>query len=680
MDGGRDTPEVGDHIRRARDRAFIGRAAEIEVLGSALDGAPGAARVVWVHGPGGIGKTSLLHWVDTRARTLGRPVLMVDGRDLRSPDDLAAAFARAGQDPGAVVLVDTFEQCQWLESFLRDRVLPGVPADVLVVIAGRTGPDLQWVIDPGWAGTMHELAVGPLSRDDAHRLLSAGGLSRSVHDAVIRFAGGNPLTLSLAVAVAGSERTDGADWAPSAEVLRSLLGRLVGDVPDDAHRRTLEVAALAATTTEALLRVALPDQDTSTLFAWLRDQPYIDSSPTGLFPHDVVREALVADLKWRDRRALDAVRTRLGEHLLSRVRLSGEREAAEVMGDLLYLHRDLLSDAFGWDGRGGVADEPLASADEHLVRELAARLLGPEMAALVDHWLRRQPHAFVLYRTTDTLRPVGFSTRLTFAAPPEEQDLERDPVLREAWAYCRAVGLREGDTFAMARFVVHDPAEPAAAHARDLTYWLALARVARNSAICAGFLVYADPPAWTRRLGGAMLDTGGRVELDGREYALFGRDWRGYRFEDWLLEVVGAQTSEDARPAIERPDLDDAVREALGLWGRPLALAGTTLGRAVTPSTSSAEGEADPRAVDAAVRSLVRSALASMRGDERALQGHDAVVATYLSGPATQKGAARRLGVPFSTYRRHLSRGLDALTDAVWAVLRGGVAGSSEHH
>lgn len=62
----------------------------------------------------------------------------------------------------------------------------------------------------------------------------------------------------------------------------------------------------------------------------------------------------------------------------------------------------------------------------------------------------------------------------------------------------------------------------------------------------------------------------------------------------------------------------------------------------------------------------MRKALQGMRTDQRTLRGHDAVEATYLGAAATQQAAAQRLGVPFSTYRKHLKRGVDDLCDRLW--------------
>jgi DNA-directed RNA polymerase specialized sigma24 family protein len=41
---------------------------------------------------------------------------------------------------------------------------------------------------------------------------------------------------------------------------------------------------------------------------------------------------------------------------------------------------------------------------------------------------------------------------------------------------------------------------------------------------------------------------------------------------------------------------------------------------------------------------------------------------TYLKGAPTQEAAAEVLGLPFSTYRRHLSKAVEQLTELLWAA------------
>ena len=65
--------------------------------------------------------------------------------------------------------------------------------------------------------------------------------------------------------------------------------------------QALAVCAHLRFTTEELLADILGHDQAAELFAWLRDLPFIERGPRGLFPHDLAREVLDADLRWRDR-------------------------------------------------------------------------------------------------------------------------------------------------------------------------------------------------------------------------------------------------------------------------------------------------------------------------------------------------------------------------------------------
>jgi hypothetical protein len=41
---------------------------------------------------------------------------------------------------------------------------------------------------------------------------------------------------------------------------------------------------------------------------------------------------------------------------------------------------------------------------------------------------------------------------------------------------------------------------------------------------------------------------------------------------------------------------------------------------------------------------------------------------TFVRAAPTQEAAAEVLGLPFSTYRRHLARAVDQVTEVLWAV------------
>jgi hypothetical protein len=128
---------VAARLRRARERRFVGRAGELELFRAALDTPEPPFTVLWVHGPGGVGKSALLRAFADSAADAGATATLLDLRDVEpSP----SGFTTALGEPGRVLLLDTWESAAPLDGWLRERFLPALPADSVVVVAGRVPP------------------------------------------------------------------------------------------------------------------------------------------------------------------------------------------------------------------------------------------------------------------------------------------------------------------------------------------------------------------------------------------------------------------------------------------------------------------------------------------------------------------------------------------------------------
>lgn len=165
--------------------------------------------------------------------------------------------------------------------------------------------------------------------------------------------------------------------------------------------------------------------------------------------------------------------------------------------------------------------------------------------------------------------------------------------------------------------------------------------------------------------------TGADFVVGGGRYGLFAHDFRRVP-ADALLELVTerALAGEVRTPRVSappplvlsQPEFDQSVRQALRNVHRPDLLARNPLLR-----TRLAADRAGAREPDAAVlAALVRAAVDSLRAHPRDDKLFRAVDRTYLRPASTQEGAAATLGLPFSTYRRHLAQGVGRVVAWLW--------------
>ena len=672
--GQRDS--FASRLGAARDRLFVGREDEQALFQAALSEQPGAAPVHYLHGPGGIGKSALLLRFAQEARRAGRLVVEVDGRTVSpTPADFTAAAEDAVAEPGTVLLVDTFERCQGLEGWLWEQFLPRLPLGTVAVVAGRVPPDPRWVSDPGWAGLLNVVALRNLTPGNAVAFLTARGVPEKAHEALLSFTGGNPLALALAAALAASGDEGGAeagrtawtpDWTPSQDVIATLLPQLIGEPPSDAHRKALEICAHAYVTSESLLRALIGDRAPA-LFAWLRAQPYVETTSLGLFPHDVVRESLVADLRWRDPEGFAAFHKELHHHLFEQLRAAPSIQLLPATAALLYLYRtDGHMDRFhGWHSTGLVYDRPCAPADEARVVELVGRTEGAESAAIARYWLDQQPAAFRVYRDARTDEIVACSAWLRLT---DEHGCALDPVVAAAWQHVRAHGpLRTDEHLAVARFTVYPESYQRPSPPTTLTQWRAMGEIFRADHLAWHFIVMRDDGYWNEHLEHFDMEPTPTAAVVGdHPYRLFGHDWRTRPVVPWLAAktdamLTGAEdpgAAEQASPeliVLSRPEFDSAVRDALRALRRPEALAVNPLNRSRLVLESGGS-----------LREVLERAVETLRHERGGDKRQRALAATYLKGVPTQEVAAELLGLPFSTYRRHLTSAVERVGELLW--------------
>jgi len=290
---------VWDRLSQLRRCRFVGRTGERALFHSVLRETQLPWQLLYIFGPGGIGKTTLLQkfaFICEQAKT---PVIYIDARNIEpTPDSFLSTLHIATgcirQDSliekiaehlgHYVILIDTYETLTPLEAWLREIFLLQLPQDALVVLAGRQPPDSTWRTDPGWQALIHTISLRNLSPQESQTYLNKRQIPAQQHQAVLNFTHGHSLALSL-VADVFAQRGD-IHFRPedAPDVVKTLLEQFVQELPSPVHRAALEIGALVRLTTEALLAETLRLQDAYELFQWLRGLSFIESGASGLFP------------------------------------------------------------------------------------------------------------------------------------------------------------------------------------------------------------------------------------------------------------------------------------------------------------------------------------------------------------------------------------------------------------
>ncbi|MFI0242081.1 hypothetical protein [Streptomyces sp. NPDC016845] len=351
------------------------------------------------------------------------------------------------------------------------------------------------------------------------------------------------------------------------------------------------------------------------------------------------------------------------------------------VGSLQFLYRGAghMAQSHAWYTPGLVEDHPYDSSDEADVLAFAEHAEGPDALGPVRYWLRNRPQDFHVQRLRGAPAAAAFSAWLR---PDPFQGREDDPVAAAAWEHVSAHGppLAPGRHMVLDRFHVYPRHYQRPSPVMDLMLWRMLGELLRDSGLAWSFIVLRDDGFWNAHMtfcDMAPLDR--PVTVGGHPYRIFAHDWRGVAPRDWLAEkqrtlLTGTDgdfgpAATDGSPApapsptvMTRPEFAAAVRSALRDLRRPRALEANPLSRSRLVTD---HGMTLREVLSNAVAGLVTG-----RGGDKA---HQVATLAFLEGAPTQEAAARRLNMPYSTYRRHLTTATSRIEERLWRHERTGL-------
>jgi hypothetical protein len=269
---------------------------------------------------------------------------------------------------------------------------------------------------------------------------------------------------------------------------------------------------------------------------------------------------------------------------------------------------------------------------------------------------------------------IAFSLGLLL---PTGTALDReDPVARAVLEHVDRVSpARPGERIHLTRVVggarefERDPYAVLVGSVNALTTWLTLP-------LAWSFTAPTDEEFWGPFFDYIALERVGEVEAGGRRSTLHGIDWRRLSPDRWMdLMNDRERTGETGlappsllRPApLDRESFAAAVRAALRDLHRDDRLATNPLaGSRLVPGSAGGP--------PAAVRGAILRAVDVIGRAPRGAESRRVLDRTFVRPAPTQEAAAEVLGLPFSTYRRHLAAAIDELVELLWAVEIGATA------
>ena len=656
--------------RRAR---FTGRRIEIAQFMELLDPDMPLA-VLYVHGLGGVGKSCLLNHCAELAAEQGHACLRLDARQIPAEPRGIEGVLGLDQDQASngttladfdLLLIDSLEYWRSLEAWLADSLLPRLPARLRIVLAGRHPPAADWRLDPGWCELMSVVELGNFRRGEILDYLMTRGLDDAWLDTVIQSTRGYP----LGMAMMADQLNQGQDLNPikSLEMTRELVARLVSGQQSPAQRQALYASAVAAELSEATLARLLPGEDAGALFDWLGSLSCMLPGDSGLYPHDLVRDYLLDELRLRQPGRYEYFAGALFElevtAALGDAAMSWQEAATRATRGLYALRHVAALEGLLTVETGDRLYLDQASGFE--IPEIEARINHFESAdsvAIFRHWIELQPQGLLVFRDA-ARRMIGFCFNLELSAIDAGQ-LGRDPVAERLWQrICEQTSPGPGDAMMCTRYWMHCEQYQQSGLVAMMALSLCAGHVVTSpDQIIQALVSHSPNPAWQAfaRMAGIDHSPHNRAELGGQWFEFIYSDWRKVDRIEWVRQfarqvtggryrglAIGGPAAVDLAPT----DFDKAFKQLLNDLHDSHALASNPL----LDCFRSDPGRGGDASAVQALRKTMRQLIAGL-GENARTERHGRVLErAYLKPVASQQLAADSLNLAYSTYRRLLA-------------------------
>lgn len=681
-----------DILQQQRKRNFVGRQNEISFFEQLLKEKEPSIHLLYIYGPGGQGKTTLLKQFADLCKGSSTPFIQLDCRYIEShPDSFRKAFQAASPfeadmnsidayEGNMVLLIDTYEKLKPLDDWLRLEFLPELPSNAITVIAGRSHLSLNWKNDPGWQGITTIFALPELSDTESKQLLSRRNIPAEQVKRIVGYTHGNPLALSIVADMFVQRKDAHFDPLDSPDIMKALLEQFVQEVPSPAHKAALELCSLVYTTTEKLIEEVLGAQLANELFNWLTTLGFIEKSNTGIYPHDLVRDAIASEMHWRNPDWYRHLHIKTQQYFIARLlRQSGEKQR-EVLFGLIFLHRmnPAVKPFFEFQETGNSWQDKMKTDDRKHLIAMVKKYEGDEAVGFVENWLEHPAADIWIFRDAEKI-PAGFVLKINMEKISTET---HDPVINALLPYKKEWKINEGELMTafhswMSRDHYQNVSGIQSAIFLGIVQWYFTQGLAVSMLRC------ANPEFWQQILNYADLYQVPALnhELNEQCYGWYMHDWRKRAPLAWLELMGKREINEEDTSTIQtqatetgytEQNFTDAIYEALKQLNNPKKIIGNPL---LNARFVQRVNEEEPTAINLALAladKLTRS-IASLENSPKDEALHRVLYRTFINPVGSQEQTADFLYMSFSTYRRQVKKGVERIADMLWLEEKKGV-------
>ena len=308
---------ISDRLLKLNKATFVGREKEIKGFKELVKSKQTEYYVCFVHGIGGIGKTSMVKelissldkkitsvFMDCREiEPTENGFLSVLGSEIKikgSRISLPQVVKKLEKIKDRTVLVlDTYETFGLMDTWLRKVFIPSLPENVLTIIVGRHPPNTAWITSSGLGTLIKSIELEELSYEDSIKFLMQRGLTPEKSESTYSFARGHPMALELAANSVVSKPTQNITYKSFPNIIHQLTQDFLLGL-DSKTRETLECVSIVRRYDDNLLKHLLNQNYEAAIFDELLELPFISLTGEGCLVHDIVRETIARELSIRD--------------------------------------------------------------------------------------------------------------------------------------------------------------------------------------------------------------------------------------------------------------------------------------------------------------------------------------------------------------------------------------------